>query len=380
MPENGKKELLAYANLTIKKIKTVLELAESTRSYITEAIPIDPDLRRFSPEFLEKNRRLKKRYRFLKEKTDEYKKKHPIMEETKDLDLDGSRIIVEEKKIDGKTVRILKFERPGLEQKKIKCENCGHIHDLGHLNELISKRNQFENEAKLAIRAGNYGKGSRKYHQASKIAFEVVDMTKKADCICKRCNRFSANLYIDLKGVNYRLKYVKKIFREDKGNRLQYLGIVFDSTFQVYPISGRDQNKLDYISGRYLYENSDFYKNKKTKKTFLSENVTGRDLILYKERETFSFDYNKLTFIFTGGFTTEIKKWLIEETTRFIERLFSLDIIKYENLCSDISSEAEFEKLTSYILILEDFFLFSFTSKCFEIDQMIDNFFQKVTF
>ena len=39
MPENGKKieDIRAYLNLIIKKIKTVLELAESSRSDIKEA-------------------------------------------------------------------------------------------------------------------------------------------------------------------------------------------------------------------------------------------------------------------------------------------------------------------------------------------------------
>lgn len=41
--------------------------------------------------------------------------------------------------------------------------------------------------------------------------------------------------------------------------------------------------------------------------------------------------------------------------------------------------ENEVEKLASYIRILEDKFLFSFAVKCFEIDQIIDNFFQKIT-
>ncbi|MFX1269846.1 MAG: hypothetical protein ACFFAK_17940, partial [Promethearchaeota archaeon] len=106
----------------------------------------------------------------------------------------------------------------------------------------------------------------------------------------------------------------------------------------------------------------------------------GEDFRLYREAETFSFDYDKLTFIFTGEFTNEIKKWLTEETTRFIERLFSLDIINYETLCSDISCEAEFEKLASYIQIFEDILLFSFFVECNKIDKIIDNFFQKVSF
>lgn len=238
----------------------------------------------------------------------------------------------------GIPIKIIKIdtarEFKNLRPQKIKCENCGHIYDY--------------------------------------VPFEH-------DCICERCNRFSANLYNFAKDTYYRLKLLKSLDRDDERNRLEYLGIVFDSTFQVYPISERkNQNKLDYISGRYLYENSDFYK--KTKKSFCSENLTAQDLISLRRAETFSFNYNKLTFIFTGEFTSEIRNGLIENTTNFIEHLFSLDIIKYENLCSDILCEPEVEKLASYIQILEDILVGLLRVQSFKRDQIIDNFFQKITF
>jgi len=274
----------------------------------------------------------------------------------------------------------------------ISCEHCGYIYDFVYFEggNICKKCNRFSanlyknSKFKDIINSIEIDKliQSQKRKYKNKIKCEncgyIYDyILFEDDCICKKCNRFSANLYNFSKEVKYRLKSLKKLHRWNKGNRLDYLGIVFDSTFQVYPISEREnQNTLDYISRRYFYENPDVYK--KNKEDIYLENFVPNDLISYEKGETFSFDYNKLTFIFTGEFTSEIRKGLIENTTRFIEHLFSLDIIKYENLCSDIPCEAEVEKLASYIQILEHFFVIFIRVKSVEIDQVIDSFFQKI--
>jgi len=278
-----------------------------------------------------------------------------------------------------------------IETANIKCEFCDSVFDSSYDTSYDARiENLVKPYTKDLIRIYNEtscGKDENKFIQldfnlTKKYSNRIKKYEMERDYICKNCNRFSANLYNFLKSVKFRLKTIRESNRRKEGIRLEYFGIIFDSKFQLYSSSNSDrkyQNELDYICGRYLYEKSYDHIIFK-EKYFFSKNYLPWDEIWYEISETFSFDYKKLTFIFTGKFTDEIKEWLTKRTIDFIEKLISLEIIKLEKFFSNIINKSEVEKFISYIQILDDIFLFSFVIKSIEINQIFDKLFQKITF
>jgi len=215
----------------------------------------------------------------------------------------------------------------------------------------------------------------------------------KSNYICKSCGHFSVNLYNSLKSIEYRLEELRKINRKQKGIRLEYFGIVFDSKLQLYScFNDKFQYELDYISKRFIYEKD----NPEKKNMYYPSFGHIEAKILYEKCEIFSFNYKNLKFIFAGMFTSEIKNYLIQKTTDYIDyiishnivnlsniNIFNIDSLEIEKILADINvfhvNKFEIEKINSYIFILEDIFLFSVVTKTptLFIDKRLNDIIQK---
>lgn len=250
----------------------------------------------------------------------------------------------------------------------IKCEFCDFVFDLKKYKEEMEKivkpyaeesvkifhlyYNDHDKQIeKLIALNKKYNKQFGTVSQMFKPDTYQKDDNYFANFICKKCNKFSANLYNFMNRIDQRLLRLRKKGKDEEGICLVYFGVVFDSKKQIYTLPKRKNlQKLDYIS--YVQIHRDNW--------LSSKNYSVEDRILYDFHETFSFDYSNLTFIFSGKFTDNIEVFLTDNTIFFVKNLISLDIVDIKKFSSDLCFNQDLEKFTSYIKILENLFVQTF--------------------
>lgn len=253
-----------------------------------------------------------------------------------------------------------------IETANIRCEFCDSIFDSNYdpnydarienvikpyvedLSKLFSLSYKEESNFRLIFDEDKFSQLHSNLQKKYSKRFKEYEI--KTDYICKSCGRFSATLYNALRSVEFRIKEIRDLYhrlayRDQEEIRLEYFGIIYDLKFQY---------ELDYISKRFIYE-----KDNPGKKniTYFSFGHSLEAKISYERCETFSCNYEKLTFLFTGIFTTEIKNCLIEKTIDFVEHLGVHNVINFPSFENPSLNTTEIKKFNSYICILEDVFL-----------------------